>query len=145
MQYFSTTHSVIHQELDFLGHVNNKNYLDWMEQVAWAHAQSVGISHELQTQLNRILAVYEHKMQYLASCYEGDNIELRTWVGKKIGCCQRERFFEFIRLGKTEAENKIVFKAQSIYVCISLNTHRPKRIPDEFIHPYFSKEKTPNK
>ena len=82
---FCQSYVVQAKDLDFLGHANNKSYLDWMEQVAWAHAQSVGISQTLQRRLNRILAVYEHQMQYRASCYEGDEIELRTWVGKTLG------------------------------------------------------------
>jgi len=121
-------------DLDFLGHVNNKAYLSWMEQVAWHHAQAVGINQELQRKLNRILAVHEHHMQYQASCYEHDEIELKTWVGQQIGCCQRERFFEFRRL----KDQKIVFSAQSLYVCISLDNHKARRIPTAFIDPYWN-------
>lgn len=132
---YSEIYTVKTTDLDFLGHANNKSYLDWMEQIAWHHAQSVGIDKPLQKQLNRILAVHQHSMHYLASCYAGDEIELSTWIGKQIGCCQRERFFEFVRL----TDHKTVFKAQSIYVCITLDTHRPKKIPQAFIHPYFQK------
>ena len=57
---FIYEHTVVENELDFLGHVNNKTYLNWMEQVAWAHAKSVGITHEKQRELNRIMAVYEN-------------------------------------------------------------------------------------
>lgn len=132
MNHYSEIYTVQEADLDFLGHVNNKSYLDWMEKIAWAHAQSVGISYALQKRLNRILAVYEHRMQYQASCYQGDRIALKTWIGKQIGCCQRERFFEFVRL----ADNKTVFNAESVYVCISLDTHRPKRMPKAFIELY---------
>jgi len=131
---YSENYTVNTSDLDFLGHVNNKSYLDWMEKVAWHHAQSVGIDKPLQQQLNRILAVYEHHMHYLGSCYAGDELELRTWIGKQLGCCQRERCFEFVRI----KDNKTVFKANSVYVCITLDTHRPKRIPKEFIAPYFN-------
>ena len=132
MNNYSEIYTVQETDLDFLRHVNNKSYLDWMEKIAWAHAQSVGINTDMQKRLNRILAVYQHQMQYLASCYAGEEIELRTWIGKQIGCCQRERFFEFVRL----ADNKTVFKAESIYVCISLNTHKPKKIPAEYTELY---------
>lgn len=133
MKSFNEIYTVKESDLDFLGHVNNKAYLDWMEKVAWHHAQSVGIDKPLQKQLNRILAVYEHKMQYRASCYLGDELSLTTWIGKQIGCCQRERFFEFVRM----ADGKTVFQAQSLYVCITLDTHKPKKIPKEFIQPYY--------
>ncbi|BBP46426.1 thioesterase [Thiosulfatimonas sediminis] len=132
MKTYSEIYHVQESDLDFLGHVNNKSYLDWMEKVAWAHAQSVGISHDMQKSLNRILAVYEHHMHYLGSCYADDEIKLTTWVGEQLGCCRRERFYEFIRL----KDNKTVFKAESVYVCISLDTHRAKKIPDEFMLAY---------
>ncbi|QKI88830.1 acyl-CoA thioesterase [Thiomicrorhabdus xiamenensis] len=136
MNTYSEIYTVQKSDLDFLGHVNNKSYLDWMEKLAWSHAVSVGIDKPLQRKLNRILAIYEHQMRYLASSYEGDRIALKTWVGKRIGCCQRERFFEFVRL----SDNKTVFEANSIYVCITLDSHRPKKIPQEFIDPYFQNQ-----
>lgn len=132
--HYSEIYTVKSNDLDFLGHVNNKSYLEWMEKIAWAHAVSVGIDKPLQRKLNRILAIYEHRMQYLASSYQGDELELQTWIGKRVGCCQRERFFEFIRL----KDQKSVFKAQSLYVCITLDHHRPRRIPPEFIEPYLN-------
>ena len=131
-ELYSEIYQVQPHDLDFLGHVNNKSYLDWMEQVAWRHAKSVGISTELQQQLNRILAVHQHQLNYHASCYLNDEIELRTWIGNQIGCCQRERFFEFYRDGG----KKMVFSATSVYVCISLDTHKAKKIPQAFITPY---------
>lgn len=132
MKVYCENYRVQPKDLDFLGHANNKAYLNWMESVAWHHAQSVGIDKPLQHRLNRILAVKEHKMQYLASCYLEEKIALKTWIGNCVGCCQRERFFEFVRIH----DNKTVFRAQSIYVCITLDQHRPRRIPSQFITPY---------
>ncbi len=129
---FSYVHQVTEDELDFLGHVNNKNYLTWMEIVAWKHAKSVGITHKIQKQLNRIMAVYENCMQYKASCYLGDRLEIKTWIGEQEGCCLRKRFFEITRL----QDQKIVFEATATYVCIDLVKHKARRIPPEFIAPY---------
>lgn len=130
---FTFQHQVQADELDFLGHVNNKTYLAWMEMVAWEHAKAVGISYDLQKQLNRIMAVYENHMQYKASCYLGDVLQIKTWIGKPQGCCLRARLFEIVRL----ADNKTVFTAKATYVCIDLKNHKPKPIPKEFTDPYF--------
>ncbi|WP_040728136.1 thioesterase family protein [Thiomicrorhabdus sp. Kp2] len=129
---FIFQHTVQQGDLDFLGHVNNKSYLAWMENVAWQHAKSVGISHEKQRELNRIMAVYENCMQYLASCYLGDKLLIATWVGEQQGYCLRKRYFQIIR----ESDLKTVFTAQATYVCIDLTDHKPKKIPAEFIKPY---------
>lgn len=129
---FIYSHTVLEEELDFLGHVNNKSYLSWIEHVSWMHAKSVGTSHEQQKQLNRVMAVYENCMQYKASCYLGDELLIATWVGPQIGCCRRERHFQIIR----KSDRKTVFAAQATYVCIDLTTHQPRRIPQEYITPY---------
>lgn len=129
---FIYKHIVSQDDLDFLGHVNNKSYLAWMEQIAWEHAKAVGISHEKQRELNRIMAVYENCMQYLASCYLGDTLLIATWVGEQQGCCLRKRHFEIIR----EQDFKTVFTAQVTYVCIDLINHKPRKIPQAFILPY---------
>lgn len=129
---FIFEHTVTQDELDFLGHVNNKSYLAWMEMVAWEHAKSVGINQGLQKKLNRILAVYENCMQYQASCYLGDELMIATWIGEQQGCCRRKRHFQIIR----KLDGKTVFTAEATYVCIDLMEHKPKRIPQEFIKPY---------
>lgn len=129
---FIHAHTVTADELDFLQHVNNKSYLAWMEQSAWLHAQSAGINHDLQKQLNRIMAVYDNHMRYHASCYLNDELLIGTWVGQQIGCCRRERHFQIIR----PRDHKTVFSATAIYVCIDLSAHRPKPIPKEFVEPY---------
>ena len=131
---FIVEHTVTESELDFLRHVNNKSYLTWMEQVAWAHAQAVGISHVMQKQLNRIMAVYENCMQYKASCYLGDELLIATWTGQQDGCCKRKRGFQIIR----KHDQKTVFTATATYVCIDLKTHKPRRIPNEFVEPYLN-------
>jgi len=130
---FIYPHTVAANELDFLEHVNNKSYLNWMERVAWEHARSVGISHDMQKKLNRIMAVYENRMKYLASCYLGDELFIATWVGETTGHCLRDRHFEIIR----KKDKKAVFTATATYVCIDLKHHKPKRIPKEFTDPYF--------
>ncbi|MDX1346800.1 MAG: acyl-CoA thioesterase [Thiomicrorhabdus chilensis] len=129
---FIWQHVVTADELDFLNHVNNKSYLVWMEQVAWKHSQSVGINHDTQKRLNRIMAVYENCMQYKASCYLGDELLIGTWVGEQKGYCLRTRNFQIIR----PRDGKTVFTAQATYVCIDLKKHKPKPIPKAFIEPY---------
>ncbi len=131
---FDFEHTVNADELDFLGHVNNKTYLGWMEMVAWEHAQSVGITHQLQRQLNRIMAVYEHTMHYHASCYKDETLIISTWIQAPDSYCRRRRFFKMTR----KHDNKCVFSAESVYVCSDMNKHKPKRIPNEYTLPYFN-------
>jgi acyl-CoA thioester hydrolase len=129
---FSQRHRVCAEELDFLGHVNNKQYLTWMERVAWAHANSVGINEATQKACNRILIVHEHTMRFHKECLANDSLILKTWLGQQLGACRRRRHFAFVRTH----DDQTVFTATTVYVCIDRQTHRPKPIPDEFIQPY---------
>lgn len=136
---FIHAHTVQLDELDFLQHVNNKSYLTWMEQVAWLHSQSVGINHETQKELNRIMVIKEHRMSYHAGGYLGDELLIGTWLGEQKGACLRERHYQIIRV----SDGLTLFTATSEFVCVDLKTLRPKPIPKAFIEPYLIKDKSP--
>ncbi|KUJ71901.1 thioesterase family protein [Thiomicrospira sp. WB1] len=130
--FFSQPHQVKRDELDFLGHVNNKQYLTWMETLAWAHANAVGINEATQNACNRILIVHEHTMRFHKECLPNNSLILKTWLGQQLGACRRQRHFAFVRT----RDDQTVFTATTVYVCIDRLTHRPKPIPNEFIQPY---------
>ncbi|WP_019555878.1 acyl-CoA thioesterase [Thiomicrorhabdus arctica] len=133
-QPFIHGHTVQVDELDFLQHVNNKTYLTWMEQVAWLHSQSVGINHDTQKRLNRIMVIKEHRMFYHAGSYLDDELLIGTWLGEQKGCCVRERHYQIIRVG----DGLTVFTATTEFVCVDLKNLRPKPIPEAFIAPYLN-------
>tara|TARA_B100000579_G_scaffold28504_1_gene20024 strand:- start:246 stop:692 length:447 start_codon:yes stop_codon:yes gene_type:complete len=117
---------VLKENIDILGHVNNKVYLDWCEIVSWDHSKSLGISPETYKDLRCAFVVIKNKIEYLGSLFEDDSIIISTWITKTDSRLKLSRLFQVIRL----EDNKTVFRSNVDYVCISLDTYKPIRMPE---------------
>ena len=117
---------VLKENIDVLGHVNNKVYLDWCEIVSWDHSKSLGISPETYQDLRCACVVIKNKIEYLGSLFENDSIIISTWITKTDSKLKLSRFFQVIRL----KDNKTVFRSNVDYVCNSLDTYKPIRKPE---------------
>jgi acyl-CoA thioester hydrolase len=132
MATFCLPHTVHADEIDQLGHVNNKVYLNWVEMLAWQHSVSVGITLEKQAEVGKLMLVHQHVLTYHHSCFEGDVLQLCTWIGEQVGCCQRKRYYEFVRL----SDQKTVFTGETTWICVDNQSHRPTRIPSLYLEAY---------
>ncbi len=132
---FEKHHTVTPEEIDLMGHVNNKVYLNWMEQIAIEHAVAVGLTLEVQKSQGKVLLAKQHIMNFHHPCLLGEVILLRSWIGERIGCCQRKRYYEFVRL----ADQKTVFSGETTWVCVDAQTHRPTKLPQSYIEAYLRK------
>ena len=117
---------VLKENIDILGHVNNKVYLDWCEIVSWDHSKSLGISPEIYKDLRCACVVIKNKIEYLGSLFEDDSIIISTWITKTDSRLKLSRLFQVIR----PEDNKTVFRSNVDYVCISLDTYKPIRMPE---------------
>jgi len=117
---------VLKENIDVLGHVNNKVYLDWCEIVSWDHSKSLGISPQTYQDLRCACVVIKNKIEYLGSLFEDDGIIISTWITKTDSRLKLSRLFQVIRI----EDNKTVFRSNVDYVCISLDTYKPIRMPD---------------
>ena len=76
------------EDIDGFGHANNAAYVVWLERCAWRHSQRLGLDLTEYRRLDRAMAVARHEIDYLASAYEGDELQLATWI---IDCDKRLR------------------------------------------------------
>lgn len=120
------------EHIDELGHANNAVYVTWLERCAWQHSQSLGLGLEDYQRLNRAMAVLRHEIDYLAAAYEGDHLQLGTWITESDQRLKMKRNFQLIR----PADNLTLLRAQTTFVCIEMTSGRPKRMPAEFIEGY---------
>ena len=127
MTVFEQTISVLPEHCDDLGHVNNVQYLHWAEDLAWAHSKALGLGLARYQALDCAMVAREHVLTYLAACFAGDVLCLRTWFSQNDGLRLR-REYRFVRL----ADGKTVFQGLTDWVCVQLSTGRPKRMPVEF-------------
>src|SRR6266567_5714569 len=92
---FEISVSVMPGDIDEQNHVNNTVYLRWVQEVAIAHWQAIA-SSEAQEGIRWV--VLRHEIDYKTPACLGDDIVLRTWVGKSARL-RFERFTEIRRRG----------------------------------------------
>ncbi len=120
------------EDIDGLGHANNAVYVSWLERCAWRHSQSLGLDLAEYRRLDRAMAVVRHEVDYLASAYEGDQLQLATWIVESDQRLKMTRHFQLRR----PADDLTLLRAQTTFVCIELSTGKPKRMPVEFVEGY---------
>ncbi|MES2885789.1 MAG: thioesterase family protein [Pseudomonadota bacterium] len=124
--------TVTGEHLDGFGHVNNVNYLKWLEDVAWAHSNALGLGWEAYRRLNAGCVVYRHELDYVAATFAGDELLSATWIHENSGRLDMWRRYQIIRI----ADGKTVMRAASHFICVDFTTGRPKRQPAEFVAAY---------
>ena len=120
------------EHIDELGHANNAVYVTWLESCAWQHSQHLGLGLSDYRRLDRAMAVLRHEIDYLAAAYQGDQLQLGTWIVDSDQRLKMKRNFQLIR----PADRITLLRAQTTFVCIQLSAGRPKRMPIEFVEGY---------
>src|ERR1700756_2674730 len=115
--------SVAPEDIDEQNHVNNTVYLRWVQEVATAHWRAIA-SLEAQETIGWV--VLRHEIDYKASAAFGDQITLRTWVGKAT----RLTFERFTEIRGT-SNGQLLSKARTLWCPINAQTGRPARVPAE--------------
>ncbi|NAR94438.1 acyl-CoA thioesterase [Acinetobacter haemolyticus] len=123
--------SVQPEHIDVLGHVNNVIYVQWMQDVAAAHIETLGLGVAQYLELKHAMVAVEHHVQYRKTALAGDEIILRTWLDD-INALYSFRQYAFYR----EKDQSILFLANTKWACIEIATGRPKRMSPSFIQAY---------
>lgn len=118
--------------IDVMGHTNNVVYLEWLEKVAWAHSNSLGLDWDVYRKLNRALVARRHEIDYLAATFAGDALLLGTWIVDNDRKLSLTRRYQIIR----PADGVTVLRGQTHWVCIELDSGKPRRMPPEFADGY---------
>jgi acyl-CoA thioester hydrolase len=114
---------VLPEDIDAQNHVNNTVYLRWVQDVATAHWQALA-SPEAQASIGWV--VVRHEIDYKAPACAGDEIVLRTWVGKATRITF-ERFTEIRR----HIDGQLLSRARTLWCPINAATGRPIRVSTE--------------
>src|SRR6185295_10960920 len=94
---YQYSHVVSDDEIDTaIGHVNNLEYLKWMQSAAIAHSAAQGWPAEAYQKLGAGWVVRSHQIEYLRPAFPADEIVVRTWVAdfKKVTSLRR---YEIVR------------------------------------------------
>ena len=84
-------HLVRPDEIDELDHVNNIEYIRWMQIAATRHSDAQGWTTDDYRRLGLCWVVRSHFVEYLQPAFAGEQIVIRTWVCdmKKVTSARR--------------------------------------------------------
>lgn len=113
--------------IDLMRHTNNVVYLGWLEQVAWAHSQALGLGPQDYEAAGHGMVVRRHELDYRLATRLGERIVLGTWL-TGIDRYSLHRHYQFIRLD----DGQTVFRGQTHFVCVDIAQGRVRRMPANF-------------
>ncbi len=122
---YTKTITIPQTAIDDNGHVNNVSYVQWMQDIAIEHYESIGGTDPMQL-VGATWVVREHKVEYLLPAFVGEEIEIRTWV-ENIRRVRSLRKYEFVR----KADGKVLVKGETDWVFVDVKSGKPMGIPDE--------------
>lgn len=129
---YERTFRVRHYECDAYGHVNNSNYLRYMQEAAFDASAAAGYDLRRYDEMNRLWLVRENTIDYLAPLRYGDTITVRTWV-EDFRRSRSRRAYELTRDGGGEA----IARGSTDWVFLDQESLRPARIPAEMMAAFF--------
>ena len=114
--------------IDGNGHVNNVEYVQWMQDIAILHSSQQGGTAEKYQALGSSWIIRTHFIEYLAPAYAGDEIEALTWVSdmRRVSSLRKYQF-------RRASDQTILAKAETRWVYVDIKSGRPIKIHPEIL------------
>jgi acyl-CoA thioester hydrolase len=117
---YEMTVPVLPGDIDEQNHVNNTVYLRWVQEVATAHWRAVA---DPKAQETISWVVLRHEIDYKAPATLGDEVVLRTWVGRATRLT-----FERLTEIRRSRDGCLLSGARTLWCPIDAHTGRPVRV-----------------
>ena len=113
--------------IDQNGHVNNVNYIQWMQDIAVRHYEAMG-GIQPTHRMGATWIVHSHRVMYHSPAFSGEEIEASTWVVnlRKVRSLRRYRF---IRV----SDGKLLVSGETEWVFVNVSSGKLMSIPEEII------------
>ena len=123
--------TVTEDEIDGQGHVNNLEYLKWMQDAAVAHSAEQGWTTQRYRDLGSGWVARTHTIDYLQPAFAGENIVVKTWISnfKKVTSLRK---YKIIR----SDDAAVLATAETNWAFIGLERYIPRRIPQELFESF---------
>ena len=121
MKSYSMTTEVLPEHIDTLGHVNNVQYLYWVQDAAHNHWEA--LIQNIDKPLG-VWVVRSHSITYKQPALEGDKLTLKTYVKQSRGVLS-ERIVEIFN-----AEQKLLAVCSTQWCYINPINQKPELIPN---------------
>ena len=118
---------VLPDDIDFMGHVNNARYLNWVQDTVLAHWQKLAPAEEV---ASKAWVALKHEITYRKPAFLDDDVIAETVLEKIAGA--RSFYNTVIRRGED-----VLAEVKSMWCCIDADSLRPARISREVAEKYF--------
>lgn len=105
-------------------HVNNVEYVRWLDRAAELHADSLGWTRDRLLAEGRMWFVARHEVDYKSEAFPGEELHVFTWV-RDMGRSASWRDTLVTRA----ADGRVVCRAATCWAFVDLAARRPARIP----------------
>lgn len=113
------------QAIDGNGHVNNIEYLRWMQEAALRHADSLGCTRAT-VAAGGTWVIRSHRIEYLRPAFAGEQIAVLTWVSN-VRRVQSLRKYKIVRAN----DDAVLVEAETDWLFTDTRTGRLRSIPKE--------------
>ncbi len=116
--------TVLPASVDENGHVNNVEYVKWMQDVAVMHSDSVGCTAATK-EAGATWVARAHRIEYLRPAFAGDKVLALTWVCnfRKVRSSRR---YKFLR----STDDTVLAEGETDWVFVDTKTGRPRSVPE---------------
>jgi len=123
--YHIYQYTVTAEDIDDLDHAGNYHYVRWMQHAAIAHSTANGWPPQRYNELGSGWVVRSHKITYLKPAFEGDCVDIKTWVAdmKSVTSLRRYEIFN--------ASGELLANAETDWAFVNYAKQKPVRIPLE--------------
>ncbi len=129
---FTRSFRVRSYECDAYGHVNNPNYLRYMQETAFDASAARGYDQAAYAALGRLFLVRETDVEYLLPLRYGDSFKVTTWV-VDFRRVRSRRAYEFHHA----ATGALVARASTDWVFVDRESLKPVTVPNGLVDAFF--------
>ena len=119
-------------ECDAYGHVNNSNYVRYMQEAAFAASAAAGYPEEEYQRQGVVWLIRDTEVEYLSPLRYGDIAVVKTWVDD-FRRVRSRRMYEIRRKG----DETVLARGSTDWVLLDRERLRPVSIPEEMKQAFF--------
>jgi acyl-CoA thioester hydrolase len=110
------------ESIDAVGHVNNREYLRWMEEIAVEHSAAQDWPMQRYFADRTAWVAASHFIEYLRPAHAGERIDAYTWISRwdRRDCLRR---YAITR------DRKLLARGETIWTFVDLASGRAREIP----------------
>ncbi|MDO4551829.1 MAG: thioesterase family protein [Planctomycetia bacterium] len=122
---------VSEEHLDALRHVNNVNYVQWMQDVATEHSSINGWDTQRYLKSGTSWFARRHMIDYIFPAVLGDVLIAETWISemKNVSSIRKYRFYR-------KSDQRLIATAETKWGFVNLSTGRPTKVLPEILESF---------